>query len=262
MFGNMPRCESPLDGDHGGIADPPDHLHPAQLGLIAVGRVTLGHLAATLVHLAQRGHLTIEKTRTERGACDWLMARATTGTDDTLVPYGAGTGDLLVPYCADPRDMLIPYEAALLDGLLPAGQRLLSSLDERAAPVLERVRELLIRDAVHSGDLRRFHPDQRTPSGDDLVLAIDAYRRDLRRLRTTRGPAALDDHHAYAILFGLDPGNANRCEGLADFAATWSQTCADLVAWPTDPPPVEHDHTIDTWNDDHRDGHSGGGITG
>jgi hypothetical protein len=44
------------------------------------------------------------------------------------------------------------------------------------APVLEHVRDLLLRDAVHRGDLRRFHRDQRAPSGDKLVLAINAYR--------------------------------------------------------------------------------------
>lgn len=128
-------------------------------------------------------------------------------------------------------------------------------------------RRSLLRDAVHRGDLRRFPRDQRTPTGDKLVPAINAYRRDLRRLRTSRGAAALDDCHAYAILLGLDTGNANRAtpptgprEHLADFAAAWVQTCAALVTWRTDPPPVEHDHTIDTWKHDQWGGYPGGGI--
>jgi hypothetical protein len=41
------------------LASPQD-LRPAQLGIILVGRVIVGHIGATLIDLCQRGFLRIE----------------------------------------------------------------------------------------------------------------------------------------------------------------------------------------------------------
>ena len=49
---------------------PPEGLRPAQLGIILVGRVILGHVSATLVDLAQRGVLSLDETHDRLDAAD------------------------------------------------------------------------------------------------------------------------------------------------------------------------------------------------
>jgi hypothetical protein len=46
-------------------------LRPAQLGVVLVGRVTLAHLAATVVDLAARGRFAIEPV--EDDGPDWQI---------------------------------------------------------------------------------------------------------------------------------------------------------------------------------------------
>ena len=48
-----------MPGEPADSVTPPGGLRPAQLGIVAVGRVVLGHLSATLADLAQRGFLRI-----------------------------------------------------------------------------------------------------------------------------------------------------------------------------------------------------------
>ena len=74
---------------------PPADLRPAQVGIVLVGRVVLGHIGATLVDLAQRGFLRIEEIPDDDE--DWLLT-------DLRGPAATRTG-------------LLPFEATLLDGL-------------------------------------------------------------------------------------------------------------------------------------------------
>jgi hypothetical protein len=68
---------------------PPGNLRPAQLGIVLVGRVILGHVTATLVDLAQRGFLRIEEVD---GQADpsWLL------TDLRTVDYLTGAFSIAV----------------------------------------------------------------------------------------------------------------------------------------------------------------------
>jgi hypothetical protein len=42
-------------------AQPPENLRPAQLGIVLLGRVILGHIGATLADLGQRGLIRIDE---------------------------------------------------------------------------------------------------------------------------------------------------------------------------------------------------------
>jgi hypothetical protein len=53
---------------------PPADLRPAQLGIVLLGRVILGHIAAMLVDLAQRGFILIEEIPGVDDR-DWLAGR-------------------------------------------------------------------------------------------------------------------------------------------------------------------------------------------
>jgi len=58
-----------------GSVIPPGELRPAQLGIVALGRVVFGHLSATLADLAGRGLLRIEEIPGGDDP-DWLRCRA------------------------------------------------------------------------------------------------------------------------------------------------------------------------------------------
>ncbi|HEY3686088.1 MAG TPA: hypothetical protein VGL93_23860 [Streptosporangiaceae bacterium] len=214
---------------------PPDDLRPAQLGVVLLGRVTSGQLAVTLVDLDRRGHLRIDEIIGVPP--DWSLTR--TGGDDAL----------------------LPYEQALLGGVCADHERRLSELGAGLAPTLKRVRARLLRDAIRRGDLRRWRR-RRTESGDRLVPVITAYRRELRRLRSVRGEAALDPYLPYALLFGIGPGAARSARAradrhrLADFAAAWVAACAGIAGWA-----AEHDTAgeVDTWSRDQFGGMPNGG---
>lgn len=214
---------------------PPDDLRPAQLGVVLLGRVTIGQLAVTLVDLERRGHLRVDE---EPGAGpDWLLTRATGG------------------------DTLLAYERTLRDGACPDGGRRVSDPAHGLSRTLLRARRALLRDARHRGDLNRWRGG-RTASGDRLVPVITAYRRELRRLRTTRGEAALDPYLSYALLFGIRPATdrpvAARADRhrLADFAAAWTAACAPVAGWSI---AGHRDDTLDTWSHDQFGGMPHGG---
>lgn len=63
---------------------PPADLRPAQLGVVLLGRVILGQIAATLVDLAQRGFIRIDQIPGDDDH-DWLLTDlrgpAATGRD-------------------------------------------------------------------------------------------------------------------------------------------------------------------------------------
>jgi hypothetical protein len=162
---------------------PPGELRPAQLGIVLLGRVILRHISATLADLAQRGFLGIDEVPGD-GEPDWLL------TD--LRDPGAG------------RSALLRYEATLLDGLFARqGVVRLSEIGRALIPALSRVRAQLRRDAVRQGRLRRWHRDQRTPGGEQLLRQIHVFRRDLRGLAASGNPGALAGLAPYAMVFGL-----------------------------------------------------------
>src|SRR5215469_1362663 len=75
---------------------PPADLRPAQLGIVLVGQVILGHIGATFVDLAERGFLRMDEV-TGDDELDWLLT-------DLRGPAAAPGG-------------LLRFEATLRDGL-------------------------------------------------------------------------------------------------------------------------------------------------
>lgn len=180
---------------------PPQDLRPAQVGIILVGRVIVGHIGATLIDLCQRGFLRIEETPDDADA-QWML------TDRRSHAPGPG-----VP--------LLPFETVLLDGLFRSqAQVRLPQAGAGLLPVIDQVRAELRRDAVRHGRLRRWRQDRRTEPGEELLRQIQGFRRVLRgRVISGAGvPAALAP---YMMIFGLAaaPGAG---AGVRDDAATRS----------------------------------------
>jgi len=164
-------------------AQPPAGLRPAQLGIVLIGRVILGHISATLVDLDQRGLLEISEIPGD-GDQDWLLARR-----------------------RDAADAPLRFEATLLDGLF-AGQPAvrLTEITQGLVPTLNRVRAQLHRDAVRHGRLRRWHrgePRPRTKRGEQLLTQIHSFRQELRGLAASGDALAMARLAPYLIMFGL-----------------------------------------------------------
>lgn len=195
----------------------PEGLLPAQLGVVIVGRPVLGHAAATLVSLAERGFLQVTETKSRvSGALDWQTRRFP----------GRGHG----------QDMPERFEKPLLDCLAPeSGAVTLSAhTAENLAPALRRFAHELIKDSVHHGWLRHLRHGERTPHGDELADRIHSYRTALRRLKSADGDA-LGDHLPYALVFGMAPADSLP---LARFAAAFVGACTGLPHWR--PPEQRH----------------------
>jgi hypothetical protein len=207
-----------MPGEPADSVIPPGELRPAQLGIVALGRVVLGHLSATLADLAERGFLRIEEI--PRGDDpDWLL----TDLRDTAPGQGG----------------LLRFEATLLDGLLSQRQVRLSALGQDLIPVLGKVRAQLRQDAVRAGRLRSFRREQRTARGERLLEEIHGFRRGLRALAASGGPGALAELAPYAMVFGLPvPATVSLATDSAgtrqrrfpdvpwsSFARGWQQTC-------------------------------------
>jgi hypothetical protein len=171
-----------MSGEPADSVIPPEGLRPAQLGIVAVGRVVLGHLSATLADLAQRGFLRIEEILGGDDP-DWLL----TDLRDTGPLQGG----------------LLRFEATLLDGLLDRQQVRLSELGQDLVPVLGKVRAQLRQDAIRAGRLRRFRRGQRTARGEGLLEEIHDFRSGLRALGASGSPGALAELAPYAMIFGL-----------------------------------------------------------
>jgi len=196
---------------------PPQDLRPAQLGIILVGRVIVGHIGATLIDLCQRGFLRIEDAPDGDDA-QWML------TDRRKHAPGPG-----VP--------LLPFETVLLDGLFRSQPQVcLPQAGVGLLPVIDQVRAELRRDAVRPGRLRRWRQDRRTERGEQLLRQIQGFRRVLRgRVLSGAGvPAALAP---YMMIFGLAaaPGAG---AGIHDDAATrpageipWARLDVFAVAW-------------------------------
>jgi hypothetical protein len=209
---------------------PPRALRPAQLGVILVGRVTLGHIGATVVDLAGRGYTRIELV--EDGDPDWQI----TALDAE-------------------RDGLLDYERTLLRGLFDGPQAIrLGLVSARMIPLLDKVRDQIVRDAAGAGWLgqglvrRLAHgrlsltgqgPVRRTKAGEELLKEIKAFRRELRAMAGDGSAGALARYAPYAMVFGLtapvptadspmgEPSDgADPRPQTADFAACWQKAWA------------------------------------
>jgi len=183
---------------------PPSGLRPGHIGLIAIGRVILGDIAATAVDLSLRGLLGIESTD---AAGDWVLSPA----------ERPGDGQ-------DPLE----YERVLLDWVARPGNATgLAALATDRPTGLAKVREGLVRDAVHRGWLHRLHQHERTRAGEELASHLRAFRRELRSARPG-APEILDGPLLpYALHFGLaGPGHP-----LVGFAHAWVSAFAELPDW-------------------------------
>jgi hypothetical protein len=185
---------------------PPDGLRPGQVGLVCVGRVILGDVAATLADLAIRGHLDLGQPPPghDRG---WLL----TARLATVSPQGAGS--------------LLGYERVLLRGL--AGQGGTVSLPALPRALLDRARGELIQDAVRRGWFRGY-PRHHAASEVAVALAghVLAFRRDLLHLES-QGSSLATELLPYALHFGM----ARQDEPLARFARAFGDLFAGLDGW-------------------------------
>jgi hypothetical protein len=120
-----------MDRSAGRDLAPPQALRPAQLGVILVGRVTLGHLGATVVDLAGRDYLGIEPVAGDDGDPDWEVT-------------------------AQDREpaQLLGYERTLRDRLFDGPLRL-GAVTAGLLPLLDEVRSRVERDAIRAGWLGR-----------------------------------------------------------------------------------------------------------
>ncbi len=166
----------------GAIPVPPDGIRPGQLGVVLLGRVIIGDIAATLIDLSARGMLAVEEYEGDQAG--WLLRPEAT---------------------AQQRATLLSHERTLLsaasDGAQPAT---IQSLTPRMAQVLSRAREEIVHDAVSNGWLHRFHHGQRTDAGERLAMRIRRFQRDLRQLATDQGQNALAGQLLpFALHFGM-----------------------------------------------------------
>jgi hypothetical protein len=239
---------------------PPGNLRPAQLGIVLVGRVVLGHVTATLVDLAQRGFLRIDEVDGHAGP-GWL-------TD--LRDQAAG------------RNSLLRFEVTLLAGLFARQPTVrLSEIGQGLVPVLNRFRAQLTRDAVRNGRLHRWHRTQRPPRDEQLLKQIRDFRRELRTLAASGSNDALAGLIPYAMIFGLrqpsaitinDDHGATAAQRRATevpwsqtdrFVTSWLAVCASLPARPghghrsdfVQEWSAPHDHSLTSHG--HESGHSG-----
>jgi hypothetical protein len=236
---------------------PPEDLRPAQLGIILVGRVIIGHISATLIDLSGRGFLRIEE-----------------------VPGGESTHWLLTDLrhqAASPGVPLFPFELALLGGLFGRHAQLsLPGSADNPVPALDRVRTELERDAIRHGWLRRWRRDQRTAQGEQLLRQVQGFRRELRA-RALNGAGVPSGLAPYMMIFGLTalPGPGDDAAAapsgeipwgrLDDFSRAWANWVNDFCGsggngrsgdftdqWSA---PSSHDHA----NAGHQTGYDGYG---
>jgi hypothetical protein len=230
-----------MSGQTGRDLAPPGGLRPAQLGIVLVGRVLLGHVGATVVDLACRGCLTVAPL--DKDGSDWLL------TARPAAPAG-----------------LLGYEQAIMHGFF--GKRSAFRLEHMTlamTPVLDEARAGIVRDALAAGRLRagiarRFaftrgqrrrhdqNPGRRTRAGQELLTEIKRFRGSLRALAAAGDTEALARFAPYAMIFGLKaplpagnlaPGEALPPIWTAQFAACWMKAWGnggrDFLGWQWDP---------------------------
>jgi hypothetical protein len=198
---------------------PPGDLRPAQLGIVLIGRVILGHVTATLVDLGQRGFVRIDEDDGQASP-GWLL------TD-------------LRDQAAD-RNSLLPFEETLLDGLFATQPTVrLSEIGATLTPVLDKFRAQLTRDAIRHGRLHRWRRDEKPPRDPRLLKEIQDFRRQLRTLTASAGTEAQADLRPYAMIFGLGPRFGITMNDDHDAATALRR--ADEVPWP------QTDRFVSSW---------------
>jgi len=203
---------------------PPQGVLPGQLGVILLGRVVMGDIAATLADLAAREAILAGETP----AGGWLVS-VSHGFDD----HG-----------------LAGFEKVLLHDL----PRSPEPIGEIADSVPGRVRSALIHDGVARGWLRHLHHDQRTPSAEGLARQLRAFHRELRQRRQQDGQDALSGSLLpYAIHFGLVPVDA---VPLARLAHAWVSAFAHLPGWRPAAPARSYDDEPISISSDHDPGNA------
>jgi Predicted membrane protein (DUF2207) len=197
---------------------PPADLRPAQLGIVLVGRVILGHVSATLVDLAQRGVLGLNETHdglddTHNGADgDWLLSDRRGGP-------GSGGEELL------------DFERTLLDGVFYGNSLVrMSALGETFVLPMNQMRKQLRRDAVRNGWLRRWGRGKRTARGEQLLHEVRDFRRELRTLAAAGDAAAMAGLAPYATILGLSRA-ASLSSADGDSALRGSRDHEDDTGW-------------------------------
>jgi hypothetical protein len=187
---------------------PPDGLRPGQIGVVMIGRVIIGDIAATLADLSIRQLLQVEETGAG-DSNDWLVS------------------PLLASAPHYRAESLSGYERTLLEGLAAHGSAV--RLRTLGRGVLDRTRGELIGDAVHRGWLHRLHHDQRTEAAEELARRVRAFQRDLRRLKAQGNAEALaGELLPYALHFGMAGQDT---PALARFAHAFTAAFASLDGW-------------------------------
>lgn len=188
------------------IPVPPAGLKPGQVGVVVIGRVIIGDVAATLVDLALRGYLRVEQDPAD-GNSGWVISTAADG--------------------AQRPGSLLEYERILLAGLSPAGK--LSEAATELPDTLDKMRAAVIRDAVQRGWLKHMHHDERTEGGEQLATRTRAFQRKLRSLKSSSGASAFAGRLLpYALHFGLADQDQ---DPLVRFAHAFAAVFADLPGW-------------------------------
>jgi hypothetical protein len=180
-----------VDAGQASAPRPPADLRPAQLGIVLVGRVILGHVSATLVDLAQRGVLSLDETHDgldevhNANDGDWLLIDRRSGV---------GSGG----------DALLDFERTLLDGLFYGNAVVrMSGLGETFLLPMNQMRKQLRRDAVRNGWMRRWSRGKRTSRGEQLLNQIHDFRRQLRVLAASGDAEAMARLAPYAMILGV-----------------------------------------------------------
>jgi hypothetical protein len=182
-------------------------LRPAQAGIAFFGAARPAFIAATLVDLAQRGHLSI----TEADDGDWVLTRFPSP------PAGEPAAGLDVASSG-----LLRYEKILLRGVFQRqAQARLSTLasTSRGARAVARVYDELGRLALQRGWF-----DDRQDAAGGLLATLQAFRVYLRKFQPPSADPwiAYREYLPYAIMFGL--------------ARQWDERFAGLGARPALPP--------------------------
>jgi hypothetical protein len=199
------------DAAHG-APQPPDDLRPAQLGLVLTARPVLGHVAATLVDLHERGVVELQHADEAR----WRLVRG------------------------DSEAVLSAAERHLLDALLAGDEPAeLTALGRRLSRALHRFRIDVLDDAIAHGWLHRKTDEGLTPAGEAARDAARHYRAELRRALANQPTASAGSLSGYAALLGLLPAEAP----VRRFARAFVAVAHDLRDWK--PRPVARRDTSD-----------------
>jgi hypothetical protein len=181
--------------------------------VVALGRVIIGDIAATLVDLSSRQLL-----RVDEAGGDWQLTS-------------------LLRSAPQQGDPVLKYEQILLDGL--DGTASLPTLAKEFPAVLDQARAAVVHDAVHHGWLRHIHHDERTAAGQELAGRIRAFQRSLGHLHTEgRDDVLTGALLPYALHFGMVRDEALP---LVRFAHAWVAAFGELPTWSHPKPPPKPD---------------------